>query len=83
MRSHKDPIWKIGLLSNKAMLIWAAAALAFLVLVTNIPFAQTPLKLTGLGTTGWLMAIITPLITVLGFEVKKLLEPRITLWRTA
>ncbi|HEX7363735.1 MAG TPA: cation-translocating P-type ATPase [Dehalococcoidia bacterium] len=74
MRSHRESIWKIGILSNKAMLIWAAAALAFLVLVTNLPIAQIPLKLTSLDATGWLAAFVTPLVTVLFFEVKKLAD---------
>jgi Ca2+-transporting ATPase len=71
MRSHTEPIWKIGILSNKAMLIWAAIALAFLLLVTNLPIAQVPLKLTALNGSGWLLAFLTPLITIFIFEIKK------------
>jgi Ca2+-transporting ATPase len=78
MRSHREPIWKIGILSNKAMLVWAAAALAFLILVSNLPVAQTALKLTSLNATGWLLAFLTPLITVFLFEVKKLIAPHVT-----
>ncbi|MGD0353531.1 MAG: cation-transporting P-type ATPase [Dehalococcoidia bacterium] len=72
MRSHREPIWKIGILSNKAMLVWAATALAFLILVTNLSIAQAPLKLTTLNPNGWLLAFLTPLITVFLFEIKKL-----------
>ena len=72
MRSHRESIWKIGLLSNKALLVWAGAALAFLILVTNLKVAQIPLKLTSLNATGWLAAFITPLVTVFFFEIKKL-----------
>jgi Ca2+-transporting ATPase len=77
MRSHTEPIWKIGILSNKAMLIWAATALAFLLLVTNLSIAQTPLKLTALSSYGWIMAFITPLITIFIFEIKKLVVTHI------
>jgi P-type Ca2+ transporter type 2C len=72
MRSHREPIWKIGILSNKAMLVWAATALAFLILVTNLSIAQAPLKLTTLNPNGWLLAFLTPLITIFLFEIKKL-----------
>ena len=76
MRSHREPIWRIGILSNKAMLVWAATALAFLILVTNLSIAQTPLKLTALNPAGWLVAFLTPLITVFLFEIKKLAAQR-------
>jgi len=76
MRSHQESIWRIGILSNKAMLVWAATALAFLVLVTNLSIAQVPLKLTTLSPNGWLLAFLTPLITVFLFEIKKLVAQR-------
>jgi len=72
MRSHREPIWKIGFFSNKAMLIWAATALTFLVLITNLSIAQAPLKLTTLNASGWLLAFLVPFITVFLFEIKKL-----------
>jgi Ca2+-transporting ATPase len=72
MRSHREPIWKIGIFSNKAMWIWAATALAFLILGTALPLAQTPLKLTTLHANGWLLAFLTPLFTIFLFEIKKL-----------
>jgi len=83
MRSHREPIWKIGIFSNKAMLVWAAVALAFLVFVTNVPFAQEPLKLTTLNPNGWILVFITPLITVFMFEVKKLVAPHLVSGKSA
>jgi Ca2+-transporting ATPase len=76
MRSHRESIWRIGILSNKAMLVWAATTLAFLILVTNLSIAQTSLKLTTLNVNGWLLAFLTPLITVFLFEIKKLVTKR-------
>lgn len=75
MRSHREPIWKIGILSNKAMLVWAAMALAFLMLVTNLSIAQAPLKLTTLNLNGWLLAVLTPLATIFCFELQKTSKP--------
>lgn len=72
MRSHRESIWRIGILSNKAMLVWAAAALAFLILVTNLSVAQVLLKLTTLNLNGWLLAFLTPLITIFLFEIRKI-----------
>jgi Ca2+-transporting ATPase len=73
MRSHRESIWRIGILSNKAMLVWAITALVFLILVTNLSIAQAPLKLTSLNANGWLLAVLTPLITIFLFEIKKLI----------
>jgi Ca2+-transporting ATPase len=78
MRSHTESIWKIGIVSNKAMLIWAATALAFLLLVTNLSIAQVPLKLTALTAGGWLLTFLTPLIVIFTFEIKKLVAARIS-----
>jgi Ca2+-transporting ATPase len=72
MRSHREPIWKIGILSNRAMLVWAATALAFLILITNLSIAQVPLNLTNLNSNGWLLAFLTPFIMIFWFEIKKL-----------
>jgi Ca2+-transporting ATPase len=77
MRSHTEPLWKIGFLSNKAMLIWAATAVAFLLLVTNLAIAQAPLKLTSLNGRAWLMIFLMPLITIFIFEIRKWVEARI------
>lgn len=79
MRSHREPIWKIGILSNKAMLVWAATALAFLVIVTNFSVAREALKLASLTTSAWLLALFTPLVTIFSFEIKKLVAPLITM----
>jgi len=79
MRSHREPIWKIGILSNKAMLVWAATALAFLVIVTNFSVAREALKLTSLTPSAWLLALFTPLVTIFFFEIKKLVAPLITM----
>jgi hypothetical protein len=42
------------------------------ILVTNLSIAQILLKLTALGPNGWLLAFLTPLITIFLFEIKKL-----------
>lgn len=76
MRSHRESLWKIGIFSNKAMIVWAGTALAFLILVTNLSIVRVPLKLTPLNLSGWLLALLTPFLTILVFEMRKLAARR-------
>jgi len=71
MRSQRQSLWEIGLLSNRIMLLWAAAALAFLVLVTSIPSAQGPLRVTSLNPLNWFLIIAVPFVTIFWLELKK------------
>jgi Ca2+-transporting ATPase len=72
MRSDRSPIWKLGLLSNRVMLVWAAAAIAFLVFVTNVPAVQGVIKVTALGWRDWVMAFAVPFAAIFWQELRKL-----------
>jgi len=76
MRSERSPIWKLGLFSNRVMLVWAAAAIAFLVFVTNVPAVQGVIKVTALGGREWGMAFAVPFVAVFWQEIRKLAAGR-------
>jgi Ca2+-transporting ATPase len=76
MRSQRESLWRVGVLSNRAMLVWAAAAVAFFLLATNLPLAQAPLRLTSLSLTGWLLVVAVPLVTIFWLELRKLISHR-------
>lgn len=75
-RSQREPLWKIGLTSNKVMLAWGAGAVAFVIIVTSLPVTQGPLKLTALDLRSWVMAAAVPFVTIFWVEVKKALKTK-------
>lgn len=72
MRSQRGTLFRIGILSNRVMLIWAAAAVVFLVVVTNVPSIQAALRVTSLSLQRWLWVIGVPFVTVFWLELRKL-----------
>jgi P-type Ca2+ transporter type 2C len=72
MRSSLEPIWKQGIFSNRVMLVWAAAAIAFLLVVTLVPGIHGAIKVTSLGWRQWLMAFGVPFVAVFWQELRKL-----------
>ena len=44
-RSEKEPLFSLGVFSNRAIDLWAVAAFAFLLLATQVPALSAPLKL--------------------------------------
>lgn len=76
MRSQTEPLWKIGVLSNKIMLVWAVVALGSLVLVTSLSAAQGPIRVTSLDLRSWLLAVGVPFVAIFWLELRKLLLSR-------
>ncbi|MFH1640031.1 MAG: cation-transporting P-type ATPase, partial [Chloroflexota bacterium] len=71
MRSQRETLFKIGLFTNPAMLIWSAAVVVFLAVITFIPAFHPLMRVTSLTGTDWLMAIVVPFVTVFWYEIKK------------
>jgi len=53
MRSEKESVFKMGLFSNKAMIIWAGVSVAALAIGVNLPIVQQALKTTALSINEW------------------------------
>jgi Ca2+-transporting ATPase len=75
-RSERQPLPRIGLFSNKVMLIWMGAVLIFLVFVTTLPEARTSLKLAAMGLNSWLLAIGVPFIAIFWMELEKVIKDK-------
>jgi Ca2+-transporting ATPase len=73
-RSSTDPLHRVGLFSNRVMLLWGAGAIVFLALALAVPAFGDRLGLTGIGS-GWLGLVI--LIAVLCMGVYELVK----VWR--
>ena len=71
-RSEKEPLYSLGVFSNKAIDLWAVCAFAFLLLVTRVPALSTPLKLQPipLGQLG--LVFLTAFVAIFWREIPKL-----------
>jgi Ca2+-transporting ATPase len=72
MRSERQPMLQVGLLSNRLMVVWGVVALAFISLVTTVPFLQTFLKITTLNLGQWTLILVCVVVGTFWLEVKKL-----------
>lgn len=73
MRSERQPIYQMGLGSNRLMLIWAGAVAAFLIGISTIPGAQQLMKTTTLSASQWAMIVGATFIGTFWLELKKLI----------
>ena len=73
-RSEKEPLEKLGLLTNKLMLLWAIITVVTLVAVINLPFLNSALKTTSLSVVDWLTVLVVCYVTIFWMEFKKLLR---------
>ncbi|MGE5187602.1 MAG: cation-translocating P-type ATPase [Betaproteobacteria bacterium] len=70
-RSDYEPLMKGGILSNKVMLLWALIAIVALVVGTSL--LGTPLQITTLNLTDWVLAVGVAFVCTFWMELKKLL----------
>ncbi len=71
MRSEKEPLFRMGFFSNKAMVIWAGASITALVISVNLPLTQQALKTTALSLNEWGVVIVLALSGAFWMEIKK------------
>ena len=76
MRSEIIPLHRVGLFTNKTMLIWTSAAITFLVVVMYVPQIRLSLKLTSLDLKSWLLAVGVPFVTTFWMELEKTIRYR-------
>ena len=74
LRSEKEPLSQLGVLSNKVMLLWAFVVIAVLLVATNVPGIAVALKLTSLTARDWAVVIAAALISTFWIEIKKTLQ---------
>ncbi|MBI4333439.1 MAG: cation-transporting P-type ATPase [Chloroflexi bacterium] len=74
MRSRSEPLWRVGLISNRVMLAWAGAVLVFLVLVTGVATIRESVRVAPLAVLDWTLAVTVPLATIFWMELRKTLR---------
>jgi hypothetical protein len=70
MKSQKELLHRIGLLSNKFMPIWAAVAVSVMLLSVNVVPLQEFLKTTFLPLTSWILILAIAFVTTFWLETK-------------
>jgi Ca2+-transporting ATPase len=73
-RSEKEPLLKMGLFSNRVMVLWAFSALGLLLAVLYVPFLQGLVKVTALGGFDWATVIATSFVATIWIEAAKYLR---------
>jgi len=74
LRSDKEPLSKLGVLSNKVMVLWALMAIGTLVIATNVPGIAVALRITSLTETDWVVVIVAAFVATFWMELKKILQ---------
>ncbi len=73
MRSDREPLVRLGILSNRLMLGWLLATLTFVSLATTLPLLQAPLRTASLAWTDWAFILPLSLLGTFWLEGRKLL----------
>jgi Ca2+-transporting ATPase len=71
-RSEKEPLYSLGVFSNKAIDLWALAAFAFLLLATQVPAVSAPLKLAPMPMARLGLVFLTSSAVIFWREIVKL-----------
>jgi Ca2+-transporting ATPase len=77
LRSEREPLFRLGLLSNRLMVIWGVAAILFAVFASMTPGVQSVLWTLPLDLSQWLLAIALAVLGTFWIEARKwLAQPR-------
>jgi Ca2+-transporting ATPase len=71
MRSERQPLFQLGLTSNRIMLVWAGTVAGFLMLISLIPGAQHLLRITTLSAAQWGIILAATFVGTFWLEIKK------------
>ena len=71
LRSERQPLVRLGVFSNRLMVVWLVATLLFVLLITFVPGIQARLSTTGLTPTEWGVAILAAVLGTCWWEIDK------------
>ena len=74
LRSEKEPLTKLGLFSNRVMVLWALLVVATLTVGIGLPFVHESLRITYLGTWDWALVVGISFAATFWMELKKILQ---------
>lgn len=73
-RSEKEPLIRLGIFSNKIMILWAVIAIGTLLVGTSLPIVNLSLRVTNLSPVYWVLVIGVAFVATFWLELKKLLR---------
>jgi Ca2+-transporting ATPase len=76
LRAEREPLFRLGFFSNRLLILWAVAAIAFALFASLVPFAQNLLKTTALSGQDWLLVLAAAVMGTFWIETR-----RVILWR--
>ena len=71
VRSERQPLLRLGFFSNRLMLVWGVATIAFVLLATLVPGVQAALKTVPLSGREWALAAGAALAGTFWMEARK------------
>ncbi len=74
LRSDREPLAKLGLLSNKLMLLWGLIVALMLVAGTTLPILHDSLRITSLSPINWGTVLSVAFVATFWMELAKLLR---------
>jgi P-type Ca2+ transporter type 2C len=74
LRSDREPLRRVGFFSNRAILVWAGAAIAFVLLATLLPPVRVSLKTSPLTPGDWALAAGAAIVGTFWLEARKLIR---------
>ncbi len=75
-RSDRISLFKLGLFTNKPLILAIASTILLQILVVYVPFLQKPFHTTGLNSKDWVLVILLGSTTFIFMEVVKSIEKR-------
>jgi Ca2+-transporting ATPase len=76
LRSEREPLFHLGLFSNRLMTAWGAATIAFVLFATLVPGVQGAFKTIALSGAEWTLTLGVSLAGTFWIEARKWLFPR-------
>jgi Ca2+-transporting ATPase len=76
MRTIRDPLKKVGYLSNKMMIIWAIGAIGVMFLIVYIPPLQAVLNVTAIGFLDWVLIFGISIAFSFWIEIAKIVSEK-------
>lgn len=73
LRSTKEPLLKVGIFSNFAMIIWGVVAIITLFIIINIPSLQTAIKVAPLKWSEIFIVILISFVCIFWHELRKII----------
>lgn len=71
MRTVREPVLRLGLMSNRIMILWSICALGFLILAVSVTPLREILRLAPLSRGDWLVVAICPFLALTWIEAGK------------